>query len=110
MARRRSYAVLSGGLLLASCTNLPVQWVSVKAAPQGPSHIYWTYLSSVEDLTPEQRNQHLRDYEEPKRLPFSLEAEPGEFLWVVPVCAEPLWDKGDSIQVPLDASDIKVPC
>ena len=111
MARRGFFAVVTAGLLLASCaTNLPTRRVFVSAAPQGPTHIYWTYLSSVEDLTPAQRNQHLRTYEEARRLPVSLTAEPGEYLWVVPVCDGPQWTKADAIQVPMDGSALTVAC
>jgi hypothetical protein len=98
-------------LLLASCTNLPARPVSIVAARQGPSHVLWTYLSSVADMTPDQRNQHLRDFEEQRRLPISVTAEPGEFLWIVPVCdGQPQWTKAEAIQVPLDASAMPISC
>jgi hypothetical protein len=104
-------ATLAGVALLPSCNTLPVREVSVVAAPDGPKRIYWTYVSSVETRTPEQRNEHLKAHEKAKRLPLSLDAEPGEYLWIVPVCGgQTRWDKGDEIQVPYDASPVRVTC
>ncbi|MCP2016154.1 hypothetical protein J2S32_000179 [Qipengyuania citrea] len=108
--RNRYFAVLSFGIFCGACAtmNAPASQVRIVGSAE---KVIWAYESSLPSRNKAAIKAHLQRYEQPRGLPVLLRAQPGDYIYVVPVCGNVTqWDRAGSKQVLPETLSITVHC